>query len=316
VTVAVEGLGPLVDLAKAIGLATDDSIDASWFTDPAGHVGNMLRVPAQRDALLRALNQLVEQGAPPTVDDAGRNWVRVFEEPPLSVYVVIGAVGNATELGHGVRIESDDPRSTTEVYVPLLRIPPSGPVAIAFTDGSARVSLESEVTIDPAPPPPGETGLQGIRLSASVATNNTAPTLAVTLVGLQLPGQTAPSDVSLGGSLDELEEQAIRLLFGLLQSSIAGAVGNLAELFALVGITDDVLIPTLPITSPRSSATARKSTSPPRRTLRHASSSRSPTASTSRSSRSSAAPPTEHSSSSSASKRRSAPQVRRKDQSS
>jgi len=247
VNVSVEGLGPLVDLATALGLVSGDHLDPNWFSDPAGHVADMLRTPAQRDALLRALNQLVEKGAPPTVDDEGRNWVRLFQEPPLSVYVVIGEVGGATELGHGVRIETADPASTTEVYVPLLRIPPSGPIAIAFLDGSGRVALASEVTIDPTTPPPGEPGLRGIRLSASVATDDTTPTLDVTLVGLQLSGQTTPADVRLGGGLGELEDQAIRLLSGLIQSAIGAAAGELAEIFALVGITDDARIPALPI---------------------------------------------------------------------
>src|SRR5205807_308301 len=56
-----------------------------------------------------------------------------------------------------------------------------------------------------------------------------------------------PSDVGLGGAPSELGDQAIRLLLGLIQHAVEGQVGTLAELLALVGITDDAAIPALPI---------------------------------------------------------------------
>ena len=54
-SVTVEGLGPLIDLATALGLVRDDGqFDTTWFASPGDHVGNMLRRQSQREALLRA----------------------------------------------------------------------------------------------------------------------------------------------------------------------------------------------------------------------------------------------------------------------
>ncbi len=247
VTITVEGLGPFVDLATAIGIVgSDGQFDSSWFANPGDHVSGMLRNGPQRDALLRAANQLLEHGAPPIDDSAQRRWVQVFADGGVSVNIVIGRAGTTTEIGIGARLTTDDPHSETEVYVPLLHLPDTGTVSIPFADGSGTISVSSEITLDPNPPAAGQLGLRGLRASASIATNGTAPSLAVSLLGLQLPGQTTPSDVSLG-DLSQLEEQAIRLLFGLIQHSLENAVGELSELLALVGITDDTAIPELPI---------------------------------------------------------------------
>jgi len=57
VTIDAQGLGPVLDLATAIGLVTADQspqLDPDWFTDPGGRTGQMLRDPGQREALLRA----------------------------------------------------------------------------------------------------------------------------------------------------------------------------------------------------------------------------------------------------------------------
>src|SRR5262249_20700461 len=73
------------------------------------------------------------------------------------------------------------------------------------------------------------------------------PRLAITLLGLQLPGQAAPHDVGLGGAVADLGDQAIRLVMGLIQQAVDGASGELAELLALFGISADTSIPALPV---------------------------------------------------------------------
>ena len=50
--ISVEGLGPLADLARALGLLVGSAVQPSWFQDPGLHLSRMLRDPAQRAALL------------------------------------------------------------------------------------------------------------------------------------------------------------------------------------------------------------------------------------------------------------------------
>jgi large repetitive protein len=247
--VDVQGLGPLVDLATAIGLVNNGQLDPSWFSAPGDHVGQMLRQPGQRDALLRAADQLLAHGAPPLLDDAGRRWIELFAEDPVALHVVVSvdAATGTTELGLGVRVEATTPESHVQAYIPLLQIPTSGPATVAFGTSAGRVSLEGEVTFAGGLPAPGDAGLQGLRLAAEVATDGSAPLLSVELRGLQLPGQASPSNVSLDGNPAQLGDQALRLILGLVQQSVAGATGELAELLALVGITADPAIPPLPI---------------------------------------------------------------------
>ena len=253
-TIEVSGLGPVLDLARALGIVgDDDQLDPAWFADPGGHVGRMLRDPGQRDALLRLADDLLAEGVPAEVDTGGRRWIEVVAEGPVAVYVVVTVTGAAdaetTEVGIGAKVQSDDPDAAVAIYVPLLRVPASGPVAPAFDDADARVALDGEVAFG-SEGEPGEPALAGIKLGAAVGMDGSAPLLAVTLLGLQLPGQDAPSDLSLDvdpSDLDALGDQAIRLVSGLVQRSVGGASGELPELLALLGLGDDTAIPALPL---------------------------------------------------------------------
>ena len=82
------------------------------------------------------------------------------------------------------------------------------PDPIALGTAAGTISLTSEVTIDPDPPAPGQLGLGGVRLRLAVPTDGSAPDVGITLVGLQLPGASAPSDVILDvTALDQLEDR-------------------------------------------------------------------------------------------------------------
>jgi hypothetical protein len=248
VTATVEGLGPLVDLAKALGIVgSDDQLDPTWFSDPGGHVGKMLREPTQRGALLRAADKLLAQGAPPEVDAQGRHWIPLVEHGGVTLCLVVTGATGSTEIAAGARLTTTSPESHVHVLVPLLHVPASGPATVAVTTGDGRVLVDADLRLAGGPPPTGEAGLAGIVLHADVKPNGTDPHLAVTLRGLQLPGQAAPNDVGLGGPLADLGDQALRLVFGLVQQSLAGASGELAELLALVGVGADSAIPALPV---------------------------------------------------------------------
>ena len=250
-TISVEGLGPLLDLVTAIGLVDDQNqFNGDWFTDPGSYMSGTLRNASQRKALLRAADQLLAQGTGILVDGKGRHWTPIIREGGFVLYLVISETGLVTELGIGAVVQTDVPaEASLAACVPLFQIPASGPVTVPFLDGSGKVSLDAEVTLDGGAPAPGEAGLQGFQFSAEVTTDGKSPLLGISLRGLQLPGQPAPSDVSLSGDLSTLEDEALRLGLGLIQQAAATAAGELAELLALIGISGDARIPPLPLSS-------------------------------------------------------------------
>lgn len=251
-SLSVEGLGPLVDLAAAIGLVgPDGQLDPSWFTDPATKVDAMLREPHQRNALLRAADALLGQGQPVVIDALGRHWVPLVSNGGVQFNVVItpGPASTQVAVGASLTTSAPVPLAHVRVLMPLFAVPFDGPATITFDPSSppGRIELTADVRLDNEAAHPGDVGLQGIELTADILTDGTDPHLGITLQGLQLPGQVAPGDVGLGGAPDQLADQAVALLAGLVQRSVAGASGELAELLALVGISDDLHIPVLPV---------------------------------------------------------------------
>jgi hypothetical protein len=143
-TVSAEGLGELLDLAKALGVADDgDQLNGDWFADPGHYVSRMLREQAQRDALLRALEAMLAQERPVEPDDAGRQWVPVVSHGGLTVYVVVTPGADGCELGLGAVMETAAPHSRTRVLVPLLRVPASAPVVVLPGSRAERSSFRA-----------------------------------------------------------------------------------------------------------------------------------------------------------------------------
>jgi hypothetical protein len=213
-SVSVEGLGPLIDLATALGLVGEDGqFDTTWFASPGDHVGNMLRRRSQREALLRAAEQLLAHGASPYVDDAGRRWIEIFADGGVALHAVISTVGTATEVGIGARVHTTGPDSQVRAYVPLVRVPVSGAATVPFSDGTGVVSVEAQITFDGPPPAPGEAGLQAILLGVDVATNGNDPKLRVMLKGCSFSQRRRRMSASM--ARPRAEGRALRLVLGL-----------------------------------------------------------------------------------------------------
>ena len=246
-SIDVQGLGPVLELATAIGLVgADQQLDSNWFADPGGHVGRMLRDSGQREALLGVVSGLLGQDAQSSTDVLGRRWIELAAHGGVSLNAVLSTAGATTELGLGARLSTTSPDSQVTVYLPLLHIPQAGPLTVALTDGTGAVSLDAEVSFGSSPAP-GEPGLTGLAVTGTVGLSGANPVLAVTLRGLQLPGQQAPEDLSLSGTPAQLADQGLRVVLGLVQQAAAGASGELVEILALLGIGADPAIPPLPI---------------------------------------------------------------------
>ena len=249
-SVTVEGLGPLVDLATAIGLVgDDDQLDSSWFADPGAKVGQMLRNPHQRQGLLDAAQTLLAQGQPVTVDPQGRHWVPLVQHGGVELDAVLTPGADSTGVGVGARLTTSGPAPTSHatVLVPLFTVPASGAVTLDLGTGSGRVEVDADVQVAAAPAHPGDVGLGGIAVHVDLLTDGTDPHLSVSLQALQLPGDSTPHDVGLDSGAGDLADQAISLLAGVVQRSVAAASGELAELLALLGISDDPKLPVLPV---------------------------------------------------------------------
>ena len=240
-------LGPVLDLAKAIGLVRADQLNTAWFASPGESVGQMLRNPEQRDALCRAVQSMLHEGGDAVVDAAGRRWLQLFAHPPISLHVVLAVGSTAVDLGLGVRASTTGPTANLTLLVPLMRIPNSGAATVLLGHADGRVELDVDVTMDTTPAP-GQAGLHGIVVGAQVATDGSAPSLQVSLRGLQLPGQQTPHDFAIGGTAGPgLADEAVRLVLGVVQQSLASASGELSELLSLVGLSADSRLPVLPI---------------------------------------------------------------------
>src|SRR5262249_6476760 len=95
----------------------------------------------------------------------------------------------------------------------------------------------------------GDPTIQSVALTASVPTDGSAPTLGMTLLGLQLPGALQPRDLTLAlDDLTALECDFLDLLVGLVQAQAAAiGAGPLASFAGLLGLREGGAVPALPI---------------------------------------------------------------------
>src|SRR5215510_306314 len=101
-------LGAVSDLAEALGLVdSGGTFQDSWLSDPGDHLATVLSNDAQRDALLRFVDEALGGGEQRT-DPAGLVWLPIVEcrDPKLTIYAVIGGDADSARptgwagLGH------------------------------------------------------------------------------------------------------------------------------------------------------------------------------------------------------------------------
>ena len=213
-------LGSITGLATALGLLTDGNPRPDWFADPARYLGTMLTDDAQRTALVDTVDELLG-GTDVARDEAGRTWLPVFENPPLSVYVVLDDSRPEVHVGVGARVgwvpAAGEVGLDVEAYVPLFAAGGSSALLLGEQDATVEVSLAVDL------PPTTDTGavsLDRAELSASIPTWGPDPQLGLALRGLQLPGAAAPRDVVVDAAeLDDLGDALLDLVLGLLHAA-------------------------------------------------------------------------------------------------
>src|SRR5215510_4945809 len=248
-------LGAVSDLAEALGLVdSGGTFQDSWLSDPGDHLATVLSNDAQRDALLRFVDEALGGGEQRT-DPAGLVWLPIVEcrDPKLTIYAVIDPQPNYVGIGVGATFTSDtEPSASVTAHVPVFqanRGTSSVATPILLGQQGGRVSVTTEITVETEPAVPGEAHLGGVSVGLTVPTAAGDGNPEISIAQLQLPGATTPSDLVLSlDSLDDLQDSAIELILGLVKAQAdALAGGPLEALARMLGLRAGSGIPEFPV---------------------------------------------------------------------
>ena len=252
-TVSAADLGDVERLARAIGLLRDDGFNEDWLSNPARYLGSVLSDDAQRAALLGAVDDLLGGGDRET-DAQGLIWLPLFErdDPALAFAAVVDE--RATDyiaIGIGVKLSGEAPHAAMRLHIPLFKAARgntsiANPILLGHAGGS--IAFACDVTVDTAAPTPGQPHLASVGLRLDVPTDGAAPDFGIALSGLQLPGATAPRDLTLSMTdAANLEDVVLDLVLGLIEAQARQAGGAVQRFARLVGLADGTAIPRLPL---------------------------------------------------------------------
>lgn len=252
--------GELSSLLQALGLSNaEGEFNADWITGPEDYLASILADDDQRAALLDFV-ATVREGEIET-DSDGRQWIELFSEQvqaglDVAFFVVVDdQPAGQVNLFLGIRMITGGALadSTSSLMFPLFRAAKTnGPApADAFLAGQegGHIALSSEITVGP-PPQPGEAGLArvGVRIALPTAAGDGAPDVALSLGGLQLPGEQAPRDLVLSlTDPDALQDTATELILSLLEAQLRGGGGDeVRALATALGLGGAPEIPAFP----------------------------------------------------------------------
>jgi hypothetical protein len=256
-----DDLGVLGNLAKALGLFdASGNPNQGWFANPEASLRTMLADAAQRQALIAFVDEAM--GGADRSTEAGVTWLPIvsIEDPPLSVAVTVDeGQADGLHIGLGLRVSTTDPSSSTTLAVPLFREKKAGgpnvsqPLLLGSPGGRIRVG--TAITIDAAPPVPGQARLGGIGLEVDLPTSALdpkGPAFGLSLTGLQLPGAATPRDmrVSANGT-EELDDALLDLVMALVKAQADAALADpaLVAVAGLLGLRSGDDVPDFPITT-------------------------------------------------------------------
>ena len=238
----------LVDLAVAAGVLTPaGSLSDTFFADPGAKLAGALTDPAQRAALLRLAQRLLDEtgGAPPVEDD-GQRWVPLVTGPtgpPASgLYAVVTEEpGGSVLIGAGgVLRHSGPPEVKVTGHLPLVRVG-AGPAD--FLVGGSDGALTVELDLALADAGDGPLDLDGIAARVVVPTNGSEPTL---VLRLRLGPDGDAGDIVLDSG-QPLGDQAVGVVLDLLTRVAGDAADELGRLLAIIGLGGSPSIPVLPL---------------------------------------------------------------------
>ena len=253
-------LGVLGNLAIALGIfKADGSPNQGWFANPEDSLKNMLASEAQRDALIAFVDDAM--GGADRSTEAGVVWLPIveIESPPVRVAVTVDeGQPDGLHIGIGLRFTTTAPVSTTTLAVPLFRAQKQGGPSVSqpllLGSPGGRIRIGSLITIDAAPPVPGQARLGGIGLDVDLPTSDgdsQKPVFGLSLTALQLPGATAPRDVRVSADgAEALDDALLDLVLSLVKAQADAAAANspIAAVGGLLGLKSGDAVPDFPIT--------------------------------------------------------------------
>jgi len=250
----------LVDLGVMLGVLTPAngqpaSINPAWFTAPDQHIKGILDDSDRRQALIDLATELLGTATEhldlPDIDEEAETWIPIVDAGAgvttggLFVIIDTGAPEPVVSLGGRVAVQHDTLTGSMTIRVPLIS---AGAAGMTLLPGRPEgvIEVAVNVTVDGL----GVAGiveLEGVSFAALLPTDAaTDPSLTVVLQGLQLPGDTSPSDILVGELLDELGPTAIQVMLGLVRSQ-SSLPTELEDLLALIGFDPASPIPELPL---------------------------------------------------------------------
>ncbi len=258
----------VADLALALGLLTSTNgevaFDSDFFSDPGAKVATALADEPRRDALVRFVDAVNGDGGAREV--GGVTFLKLFSAsdlglpgaPDLTLNLSIDdRAASYVEVGLAIEHATTAPVSRTQLEVPLYRTGKrvgAGPVAAVAERfalaGGSPIRLRSTLSTASAPDP-GGFSLDGVEVAVAVpVAGGAGPSVELSLVGLRLPGATAPTTLRIGGADSNLEQSLLSLVLGIVRagaSSLGGPGATAMAALDLIGLGPDATLPPLDV---------------------------------------------------------------------
>ncbi|MDQ3980458.1 MAG: hypothetical protein M3314_13035, partial [Actinomycetota bacterium] len=259
----------IVDLGLALGLLTrtggDVSFDSGWFSDPGATAATVLADEERRSALVRFVDAVNGEGG--ATESNGITSLKVFAAsdlgiagaPDLTVHLTLDdRPASYVEVGLAVEHATRTPATRTRLAIPLYRAGKRtdggtvAPVTERFAlAAGAPLRLSSSIATNGGAPDPSGFGLDRVEVAVEAPVAGGAePSVEVALLGLRLPGASAPTDVHIGGPGSNLEESLLSLVLGVVRAgaSALGAPGAAAmAALDLLGLGPDGNLPAIDV---------------------------------------------------------------------
>jgi hypothetical protein len=225
-------LDQLIDAAKALGIMRPDgSIDPSWFEHPLERVGRVFGDDAQREALLRLLDEVLPPV--PGVAPAGQRWYPLLGSPtapsaqPISnAYLTVESRPGETFVGlagslAGSTAGTNPGAGALSIRLPLLRAT-SSTVDVVLASAAHPVNVEAHTTAGLSVTTGDPIGLEGVRVGFTLAGSDVSTTIL--LEGLDLDDGAGAHTVLLDP--DDLGAGALNVVIALLRNRLDAAASD------------------------------------------------------------------------------------------